>query len=180
MLCLERWTEFLDDGKSVDVAYFDYAKAFDKVSHRLLVVKLKAYGIGGKVLAWIKAWLTNRRQRVVVGNAKSPWLEVMSGTTQGTVLGFLLFLLFINDLPSECSHNDESLIMLLADDTKTYQRIDTEEEQQVENKKKLQTRVDKIARWARDWKMETNSSKSKIMHLGKNNPCLPYFVNGTD
>ena len=70
--------------------------------------------------------------------------------------------------------------MLLADDTKTYQRIDTEEEQQVENQKELQTRVDKIARWARDWKMEINSSKSKIMHLGKNNPCLPYFVNGTE
>ena len=65
-----------------------------------------------------------------------------------------LFLLFINDLPSDGSHNDESLIMLLADDTKTYQRIDTEEEQQVENQKELQTRVDKIARWARDWKME--------------------------
>ena len=66
MLCLERWTEFLDEGKSVDIAYFDYAKAFDKVSHRLLMVKLKAYGIGGKLLAWLEAWLTDRKQRVVM------------------------------------------------------------------------------------------------------------------
>ena len=95
MLCLERWTQLLDDGKSVDVAYFDYAKAFDKVSHRFLKVQLRAYGIQGKLLAWIEAWLANPRQRVVVGDAKSPWLDVISGTTQRTVLGFLLFLIYI-------------------------------------------------------------------------------------
>ena len=78
----------LDDGKSVDVAYFDYSKAFDKVSHRLLMTKLKAYGIDGKLLVWLEAWLTCRRQRVVVGEAKSTWLEVVSGTTQGTVCWF--------------------------------------------------------------------------------------------
>ena len=94
LLCLERWTDIVDSGKSVDVAYFDYAKAFDKVSHKLLLIKLQAYGIDGKLLAWLAAWLVNRRQRVVVGNAKSEWLSVLSGTTQGTVLGFLLFLLF--------------------------------------------------------------------------------------
>ena len=86
----------MDSGKSVDVAYIDYAKAFDKVSHRLLLVKLSAYGIDGKLLAWLSAYLEERRQRVVVGNAKSPWLEVISGTTQGTVLGFLLFLIFMS------------------------------------------------------------------------------------
>ena len=83
------------------MTYFDYAKAFDKVSHWLLLIKLRAYGIEGKLLKWIEAWLTDRKQRVVVGNAKSPWLEVVSGTTQGTVLGFLLLLIFINDLPGE-------------------------------------------------------------------------------
>ena len=168
----------LDDGKSVDVTYFDYSKAFDKVSHRLLILKLQSYGIEGKLLAWIEAWLAGRRQRVVVGDAKSSWLSVVSGTTQGTVLGFLLFLLFINDLPKKCSNQDESAIMLLADDTKAFQEINAE--RQEEDHKELQDRVDKIAGWANEWKMEINPKKSKVMHLGKHNPNLPYFINGDE
>ena len=158
---MEKWTQILDEGKSVDVTYFSYAKAFDKVSHRLLLIKLRAYGIDGKLLKWIEAWLTDRKQRVVVGNAKSPWLEVASGTTQGTVLGFLLFLIFINDLPGECSKEEESLIMLLADDTKTFQEIDSEAGKQEQNQRELQKRVDNIAEWAKKWKMVINPAKSE-------------------
>ena len=180
MLCLERWTRMLDDGGSVDVAYFDYSKAFDKVSHKLLLVKLRAYGIDGKLLSWLEAWLTNRKQRVVVGNAQSPWLDVVSGTTQGTVLGFLLFLIYINDLPGTCSPEDESQVMLLADDTKAFQEIDKDVDKQEENHKNLQERIDKIARWASDWKMELNPGKSKLMHMGKDNPNLPYHINGVE
>ena len=120
LLCLERWTEMVDENKGVDVAYFDYAKAFDKVSHRLLMLKLKGYGIDGETPRWLE-YLRDCHQRVVVGNASSPWLEVVSGTTQGTVLGFLLFLIFINDLPTKCSPGNKSL-MLLADDTKNISR----------------------------------------------------------
>ena len=86
LLCLEKWTEMIDAGHSVDVAYFDYAKAFDKVSHRLLLVKLKAYGIDGKLRDWLKDYLEDRKQQVVVGNVgmaggcqwhntgNSPWI----------------------------------------------------------------------------------------------------------
>ena len=180
LLCLERWTELVDSGKSVDVAYFDYAKAFDKVSHRLLLIKLRAYGIEGKLLTWITAWLKGRRQRVVVGNAKSPWLPVISGTTQGTVLGFLLFLIYINDLPGQCAPQDESVIMLLADDTKTFQVIDGDEEQQKQNQIEMQERVDRIAQWAKTWRMEINPIKSKVMHVGRMNPGLPYHINQSE
>ena len=177
LLCLERWTECLDRGNSVDVAYFDYSKAFDKVSHRLLLKKLEAYGIGGRLLKWLEAYLNNRKQRVVVGNAKSLWLEVVSGTTQGTVLGFLLFLIYINDLPKRCSE-DVSLIALLADDTKTFQELDADPTQHASNQQALQGRIDQISRWAQDWQMEINPTKSKIMHIGSSNPGLPYSING--
>ena len=70
--------------------------------------------------------------------------------------------------------------MLLADDTKTYQRIDTEESAQEENQKEMQERIDRITRWASDWRMVINPKKSKVMHLGKNNPGLSYNVNGTE
>ena len=180
LLCLERWTEMLDNGSSVDVAYFDYAKAFDKVSHRLLLVKLKGYGIDGKLLAWLSDYLDKRRQRVVVGNAKSPWLEVVSGTTQGTVLGFLLFLLYINDLPETCSPEDEALIMLLADDTKSFQEISKDSAQQIGNQQDLQRRIDRIAQWAKDWKMEIHPAKSKVLHIGRTNPGFPYRIDGQE
>ena len=111
---------------------------------------------------------------MVVGNATSPWLEVVSGTTQGTVLGFLLFLIFINDLPKKCSPEDESLIMLLAEDTKTFQEIYADPTRQAENQKELQECINKIAQWAVERRMEINPTKSKVMHIGKNNPGLPY------
>ena len=180
LLCLEKWTEIVDNGNSVDVAYFDYAKAFDKVSHRLLLIKLKGYGIDGRLLAWLTNYLKDRRQRVVVGDAKSTWLEVVSGTTQGTVLGFLLFLMFINDLPEKCGPDNGAQVMILADDTKTFQEIHKEEGLQASDQKALQERINYIADWADEWKMEINPSKSKIMHVGKENPGLPYFINGNE
>ena len=180
LLCLEKWTDLIDSGKSVDVAYFDYAKAFDKVSHKLLLIKLKAYGIDGKLLAWLEAWLSDRKQRVVVGNAKSSWLPVESGTTQGTVLGFLLFLIFINDLPEECSPEDESLIKLLADDTKAYQEISDKTDLQQASQNELQQRVNRISTWAKKWRMEINPSKSKVMHIGKDNPAMSYSIDGKE
>ena len=118
---IDRWTEILDKGGAVDVAYCDFMKAFDKVSHRKLIHKLKKYNLGEKYINWIAAFLKDRKQRVLVNGESSDWKDVSSGIPQGSVLGPTLFVLYINDLPSAIS--SESEMFLFADDTKIYRGI---------------------------------------------------------
>ena len=160
------------------MAYLDFRKAFDLVSHKHLIFKLEKYGIKNEILAWIASFLNQRSQRVVVRGTASEAFEVTSGVPQGSVLGPVLFLIFINDLPLGII----SLLSLFADDTKVFRRIVTDRSGQVQTSDRdreiLQNDLDNIYKWAEKWKMEFNVDKCKVMHLGRSNPGHTYTMGG--
>ena len=109
----------MDVGSPVDIIYLDFQKALDKVPHQRLIIKLKSHGIGISIINWIEQWLTDRRQRVVVDGEVSNWKPVLSGVPQGSVLGPILFLIYINDLEEGVT----SKILKFVDDTKLFRKI---------------------------------------------------------
>jgi len=169
LVFLDKVTESINDGISVDVIFLDFAKAFDKVPHQRLLRKLRAHGICGKILNWISAWLTNRRQRVCLQGELSGWLDVTSGVPQGSVLGPVLFLIFINDLDSGIVN----WILKFADDTKIYSCL-----REAKDCDMLQDDLDLLYAWSNEWQMQFNVDKCKVMHIGKKNPFYSYKMNG--
>ena len=123
---MDDWTQKLEAGGQIDVIYTDLEKAFDKVPHRFLLYKLSKYNVDPFVYHWIESFLYKRRQRVVVNCAHSDYSDVISGISQGSVLGPILFLMYINDLVKYC--NSESTLFLYADDTKIYKYIKNDED----------------------------------------------------
>lgn len=150
----------MEQGLPVDVIYTDFAKAFDTVPHRRLLLKLSAYGFKGELLDWISDWLSKRQQRVKLGDHESEWCQVTSGVPQGSVLGPLLFVVFINDLPDEITHK----IKMFADDSKIIGVINSFEDQ-----KTLQDDINRSVEWSNTWLMRFNVKKCKVMHVGKKN-----------
>ena len=106
----------------MDGVYLDFQKAFDKVPHQRLLLKLKAHGIGNDVINWIEKWLTHRRQRVIVDGEISNWKSVLNGVPHGSVLGPILFLIYINDLEDDIS----SKVLKFADDTKVVRKLNND------------------------------------------------------
>ena len=169
----------LEKDNGIDVAYLDFRKAFDLVSHQHLLHKMANYGIRGQTLNWIKAFLLNRTQRVVVRGAVSKHFDVTSGVPQGSVLGPVLFLIFINDLPLEVI----SPLSLFADDSKIFTTIVKDDGNQNDGTigcEALQKDLDNTKKWADRWKMEFNVDKCKIMHLGRVNPRHVYSMDGVE
>jgi len=167
---LEKATKVIDGGLPFDVIFLDFAKAFDKVPRERLLEKLRAHGVRGRALNWIRSWLTGRKQRVVLNGKYSSWAEVLSGVPQGSVLGPILFLIFINDLDNAALLVD--ILRKFADDTKLGQTVSTPEERAA-----LQQTLDNLCEWADNWGMEFNVKKCKVMHLGYTNTGHSYSMN---
>ena len=158
----------LNNSSRIDVIYFDFAKAFDSVNHDIILKKLKnKFGINGTLLRFIKAYLQDRKQQVLVNGSISNSLSVLSGVPQGSILGPLLFVLFIDDMNSVVSQGTD--IALYADDTKIWREIKSDIDQIV-----LQSDIDKLYEWSVINKMNFHPDKCKVVAI--TNKSLDYAL----
>ena len=163
LIAMEKWTQVIEDGGNIDIIYTDFAKAFDSVPHKRLLTKIESLGIRGDILQWIKAFLVGRKQKVCVDGVHSSWNPVKSGIPQGSVLGPLLFVIYINDMPTKI----KSLCLLFADDAKIYN----------ENSNVLQEDMKKLSEWSYKWQLPFNTKKCKSLHIGGKNNHHLYTMN---
>ena len=155
---MNSWTKALDRGESIDVVYLDFMKAFDTVPHKRLIGTLKSYGIEYYTLRWIQAFLSDRVQQVSVSGINSEWANVTSGIPQGSVLGLIIFILYINDLPENIVSN----VYIFADDTKVFKTINSPNDQYT-----LQNNLNYLTSWSSKWLLRFHPDKCNLMHIGK-------------
>ena len=144
----------MTSGKQTDLVLLDFSKAIDKVNHFKLLYKLQIHGVHGKTLGWIESFLMGRRRTVVLNGKNSAELQVLSGVPQGSVLGSILFMLYINGLPDSL----QSQVRLFADDTAVYLTVKGQDDDQ-----KLQNDLDILQEW--EWDMEFTLSKCQVVHI---------------
>ena len=142
----------IEEGLDTDIVYLDFKKAFDKVAHMILLTKLRATGIQGSICDFRYDFLSDRKYRINVNGSLSSKSPVKSGISQGSILGQLLFVLFINDLPSNIVNH----CMMFTDDTKLFGNPGLN----------LQLDVETTFQWAQTWQINFNIAKCKIMHFG--------------
>jgi hypothetical protein len=169
---LDFLTSIVDKGDAADSVYLDFQKAFDRVPHRRLLEKLAAYGIVGNHLAWLTDFILGRVQRVKVNGSLSCPVPVVSGVAQGSVLGPVLFIIFIDDIDESISGN----ILKFADDSKICRRI-------LRSSPDLGTEdmtadLSSVMEWANKWGMSFNVSKFACLHFGRSNREANYSIEG--
>ena len=167
------WAKADDISSPVDVIYLDYRKAFDSVPHGRLLEKLKLFGINSSIRKWISSFLTNRWQKVSVNGSYSDAIQVTSGVPQGSVLGPVLFLLYINDMAAEVGNK----LKLFADDSKLYAEVQSEGDAQT-----LLADLNAITDWEDKWQLSfiINVDKCKVLHIGKKNTNYVYSMRSGD
>ena len=149
----------LSKGNQTDLILLDFSKAFDKVNHLKLLDTLQEHGVSTQVLKWTSSFLLGRSQTVVLDGDHSTEVPVTSGVPQGSVLGPLCFLIYINKLPASVS----SQIRLFAEDTAVYLTIHS-----LSDSLSLQEDLARMEVWEKDWDMEFNPSKCQVLHITKN------------
>ena len=166
--CYDDWAKSRNNRKPTDIAFLDFSKAFDSVPHERLLFKLERHGIDGSALQWFRNFLTGRMQRVVLRGTCSSWSPVLSGVPQGTILGPVLFILYVNDISSGIS----STVKLYADDTKVYREIsDIARDTSI-----LQSDLFHLRNWSEVWQLNFNSKKCEIMRVTHNrDKSVPHY-----
>ena len=156
-------TEAIDRGIITDVIYLYFAKAFDSVPRNRPIHKLSNYGITGNLLHWISDFQIKRRQCVQVNSALSEWESVISGVPQGSILGLILFIFYINDLPTDII----AKLLLFADDTKLINMLFS-----MMSHSELQNDLNHLISWSEKWQLKFNWSKCKVLRFGQSDTKL--------
>ena len=157
-----------------DVIFLDFSKGFVKVHHPSILEKQSKYGVAVNLLNWLRALLSNRRQRVVLGENHSDWITVMSDVLQSSVLGSMIFAVFKNELQD----NLLSTCKIFADDTKLIATIRSDQSNQ--DQAKLQSDIDKVKKWCKKWQIVLKNKKCKVMNIGKGNNSGKYTIENED
>ena len=168
--CLNQWTKAIDVGDCIDVCYIDFSRAFDTVSIPKLLLKLHGYGFKSELFNWLNAFFSDRKLCVKVNSVFSDCITQTSGIAQGSCLGPLAFLLYINDLPQQLQFSNCSLF---ADDVKVYYCFKANE-----CTDPFQIDLNAIATWAKVWQLTISVTKTILLHIGNKNPKNSYIING--